>query len=83
VKKRKTRAELIAHKKALTKSLEADFVLQMHTVLTPMKAAIRKELKAGKSAEEAVSHVFREHDLRGHLKRIIPDLMVKAATRGG
>lgn len=83
MKKRKTRAELIAHKKALTKSLEADFVREFRRITSPMKAAIRKELKAGKSAEEAVSHIFREHDLRGHLKRIIPDLMVKAATRGG
>ncbi len=82
MKTRRTKSEHFAHKKALTKSLEADFVGDMRKTLTPMKAAIRKELSAGKSAEEAVSHVFREHDLRGHLKRLIPAAMVKAAKHG-
>jgi len=83
VKKRKSKSELFEHKKALTKSIEADFVREMRKVLTPMKAAIRKELDSGKSAHDAVSHVFREHDIRGHLKRLIPDAMIKAARHGG
>ena len=83
MKKRKNRSDLIAHKKALTKQLEAEFVREMRKALTPMKAAIRAEIDSGKSAHEAVSHVFREHDLRGHLKRLIPIAMVKAARHGG
>jgi hypothetical protein len=83
MKKRRSKSELIAHKKALTKSLEAEFVRDIRKVLTPMKAAIRKQLDSGKAPHDAVSHVFREHDLRGHLKRLIPAAMVKAAKHGG
>lgn len=69
-------------KREFEKSLNAEFVKRFRAVLSPMKAAIRRELDAGKSAHQAVDHVFREHDVRGHLRRLIPDLMLRAVKHG-
>ena len=69
-------------KQALVKELEADFAKKFRVVLAPMKAEIRQELRRGRSAHQAVDHVFRERDVRGKLKEIIPDLMIKAVRHG-
>lgn len=70
------------NKRAAVKAIESDFVRNIRPVLSPMKAAIKKEIESGKSAHEAVDHVFREHDLRGHLKRLIVNAAVKAVKHG-
>jgi 23S rRNA G2445 N2-methylase RlmL len=69
-------------KRAFVKTLEADFVKKFRVVLSPMKAAIRHELDAGRSAHEAVDHVFRRYGIREHLRKLVPDLMLKAAKHG-
>ena len=69
-------------KQAFVKELEADFVKKFRAVLAPMRTEIRRELGRGRSAHQAVDHVFRERDVRGKLRKIIPDLMVKAVRHG-
>jgi hypothetical protein len=66
-------------KRDFVKSLEAEFVKKFRLVLAPMKASIKREIKAGRTAHQAVDRVFREHDIRGHLKKQVVDLMIKAA----
>ena len=69
-------------KQAFVRELEADFVKRFRAILAPMRSEIRKRLGQGQSAHQAVDHVFRERDVRGKLKKIIPDLMVRAVRHG-
>ena len=71
-----------ARKIAVVKAIEADFVRRFRVVLLPMKAAIRNEIKKGKSAHQAVDHVFREHDICGHLKKLVSTAAIKAVKYG-
>lgn len=63
------------------KLLEAEFVKHFRAYLSPFKAAIKREIKKGRSAHQAVDHVFREYNIRSELKKVVPKLMVKAAKK--
>lgn len=69
-------------KRAAVKALEADFVKRFRVVIAPMVTAIKTQLLARKTAHQAVDHVFREHNIRGHLKRLVVNSAVKAVKHG-
>ena len=69
-------------KRAYIKELEMDFVKKFRAVLAPTKGAIRNHIDKGMTAHQAVDEVFRDHNIRGHLKHLVLEAMVQAAKRG-
>jgi len=69
-------------KRAAVKALEEDFVKRFRVVIAPMVSSIKREIKAGKTAHQAVDNVFRDKNVRGHLRHLVVNSAVKAVKYG-